>query len=125
MIIGMMTEEHNNISVQDLGIDNKTAADGLAVGTPSKFVGKIMEKYLAGIYTVQDDILFELLKKLYNNKEIKLEPSALAGFPGPGELKRNNYYGKCDIQENNISHLIWATGGSMVPQNIFQEYLSE
>jgi len=125
MLIGMMTEEHNNISVQDLGIDNKTAADGLAVGTPSKFVGKIMEKYLAGIYTVQDDILFKLLRKLYKNKGIKLEPSALAGFPGPAELKFSSFYSRFEIPEKNIYHLVWLTGGSMVPEKIFQDYLLE
>lgn len=124
MLIGMMTGEHNNISVQDLGIDNKTAADGLAVGTPSKFVGKIMEKYLTGIYTVQDEILFKLLKELYEKKGIKLEPSALAGFPGPAELKINNIYKKLEIKEKNINHLVWATGGSMIPENIFRKYLS-
>lgn len=124
MLIGMMTGEHNNISVQDLGIDNKTAADGLAVGTPSKFVGRIMEKYLAGIYTVQDDVLFKLLNETYNKKEIKLEPSALAGFPGPGQIKRNDFCEKFEINKKNINHLIWATGGSMVPENIFREYLS-
>ncbi|MCF8002078.1 MAG: D-serine ammonia-lyase [Halanaerobiales bacterium] len=123
MLIGMMTEEHNNISVQDLGIDNKTAADGLAVGTPSKFVGKIMENYLAGIYTIQDEILFQLLKKLYNKKRIKLEPSAVAGFPGPAKIRQNHIYKKFDIEKKNINHLIWATGGIMVPEYIFQEYL--
>ena len=125
MLIGMMTGEHNNISVQDVGIDNKTAADGLAVGTPSKFVGKIMENYLAGIYTVQDEILFNLLKKLYNKKRIKLEPSALAGFPGPAKLKQKQIYKKFDIENKNIKHLVWATGGVMVPEKIFQEYLSK
>lgn len=130
MLIGMMTGEHNNISVQDLGIDNKTAADGLAVGTPSKFVGNIMENYLAGIYTVQDEMLFRLLKEIYDEKNIRLEPSGLAGFPGPAVLskaKQDSFIKKVGMRDTgeNINHLVWATGGSMVPEDIFQGYLLE
>ena len=43
MLIGSMTGKHNKISVQDFGIDNITAADGLAVGRASGFVGKTLE----------------------------------------------------------------------------------
>ena len=39
MMLGMATGENNSICVQDFGIDNRTAADGLAVGRASGFVG--------------------------------------------------------------------------------------
>ena len=54
MLLGCMTGLHNRICVQDFGIDNKTAADGLAVGRASKFVGQTIESFLSGIYTVED-----------------------------------------------------------------------
>ncbi|HET8573559.1 MAG TPA: D-serine ammonia-lyase [Edaphocola sp.] len=38
VLVGLLTGEMSNICVQDLGIDNKTAADGLAVGRPSNFL---------------------------------------------------------------------------------------
>src|SRR6056297_2021714 len=131
MLIGMMTGLHNKITVQEFGIDNITAADGLAVGKPSKFVGKLMENLLTGIYTVQDDILSKLLKRLYDKKKIKLEPSALAGFPGLAKVYNN--ISDIELLElskrgktvNNSTHLIWATGGSMVPEPIFREYLDQ
>ena len=129
MLLGMMTGLHNKITVQKFGIDNKTAADGLAVGKPSKFVGKIMESILAGIFTVQDEVLFTLLKRLYEENNIKLEPSALAGFPGIGHVC-NNYnkfnFVKHEKRKNTLEktkHIIWATGGSMVPQEIFKGYI--
>ena len=61
MTIGLMTGLHDAISVEDIGLDNRTEADGLAVGRASKFVGKVMETYISGCYTVSDEELFTSL----------------------------------------------------------------
>lgn len=57
MLLGLITGLHDEISVQDVGIDNVTDADGLAVGKPSGFVGKTIEPFLSGNYTVSDEQL--------------------------------------------------------------------
>ena len=53
-VLGMATELHNQICVQDVGLTGITHADGLAVGRPSGFVGKVMEPILSGEFTVED-----------------------------------------------------------------------
>ena len=55
MLLGVMTGLHNDICVQDIGLSGKTAADGLAVGRPSKFVGKTIAPMLGGEFTVEDE----------------------------------------------------------------------
>ena len=67
MLLGVYTQLHDGISVQDVGIDNITAADGLAVGRASGFVGRAMERLIDGYYTIDDQELYNLLSLL--NKE--------------------------------------------------------
>ncbi len=126
MLLGLMTGLHDQISVQDIGIDNVTAADGLAVGRPSGFVGKTMESLLSGCYTVRDENLYIMLKDLADSENIFLEPSALAGMIGPIRLLKDGaaYLEKQDLKEKleNSTHIIWGTGGSMVPNNMMAEY---
>jgi len=128
MLIGSITEKHNEVCVQDFGLDNKTAADGLAVGRPSGFVGKTMRSLLSGIYTVEDSSLFKLLSKTIDLENIYLEPSAAAGLPGILRLF-NTKSGKAYIDKHNLNskmknavHIAWATGGGMVPKDEMNNY---
>ena len=119
MILGMATGLHNEISVNDIGIDNKTIADGLAVGRASGFVGKFMLPFIDGCYTVEDGRMSALLAMLTDTEEIRLEPSALAGMYGATALYKNS--GK----DTRGVHLVWATGGSMVPEDELLKYYRE
>ncbi|WP_100400285.1 D-serine ammonia-lyase [Bacillus sp. FJAT-44742] len=110
MLLGLLTGKHADISVQDVGLDNITEADGLAVGTPSSFVGKVMDPLLSGIYTIRDDVLYHYLRMLMDTEGTYLEPSALAGMAGP---YRTNNQG-----EKDAVHVVWGTGGSLVPEEV-------
>lgn len=129
MLLGVYTQLHEGISVQEIGIDNVTAADGLAVGRASGFVGRAMERLIDGYYTIDDQELYDLLSLLNKEEGIKLEPSALAGMAGAVHVTQAKDYLQglsLDSQKmQNATHLVWATGGGMVPADEMQKYLAQ
>lgn len=121
MILGMSTGRHNEISIQDIGLDGITAADGLAVGRASGFVGKVIAPFLTGCYTVSDERMYHQLALLSDTEQLRLEPSALAGMQGAVILQ--THPGFAAVRPNGgATHLVWATGGSMVPESEKQKY---
>ncbi|UEQ28319.1 D-serine ammonia-lyase [Proteus mirabilis] len=129
MLLGVYTQLHDGISVQKVGIDNITAADGLAVGRASGFVGRAMERLIDGYYTIDDQELYNLLSLLNKEEGIQLEPSALAGMTGAIHVSQAKDYLQglsLDSQKmHNATHLVWATGGGMVPTDEMQKYLAQ
>lgn len=129
MLLGVYTGLHDGIAVQDLGIDNLTAADGLAVGRPSSFVGRAMARLIDGYYTLSDDEMYRLLAMLAQTEALCLEPSALAGMAGPWRVAGNaDYLSRLSLSASAMqqaTHLVWATGGGMVPDAEMQKYLAQ
>lgn len=129
MLLGVYTGLHDEISVQELGIDNVTAADGLAVGRASGFVGRAMQRLLDGFYTLDDQTMYDLLGMLAQEEGIRLEPSALAGMAGPQRVCASAEYlrlqGITAEQFDKATHIVWATGGGMVPQEEMAHYLAK
>ena len=129
MLLGIATGLHDQISVQDIGIDNITDADGLAVGRASGFVGRAMQRLLDGLYTLDDHTLYQLLGLLNQTEDLKLEPSALAGMLGPLLISQHPEYAAMHhftaAQLQNANHIVWGTGGGMVPPEEMQKYLSK
>ncbi len=123
VLAGLITGKREKVSVHDFGIDNITEADGLAVGRPSAFASSIIDKLVSGIYTVEDDVLFRLLKDLFETENIFVEPSATAGMIGPGLIQKSGYLSKHNINSSNVTHIAWATGGSLVPENLRASFL--
>ena len=103
-------------SVYDIGLDNITEADGLAVGEASELVYELVRELVAGVYTVADDDLFTALARLRQTSGIEIEPSAAACFAGTrllDEALRNN---------PNATHIFWTTGGSFVPAEEYEKF---
>lgn len=129
MLLGIATGLHDQISVQEIGIDNITDADGLAVGRASGFVGRAMQRLLDGLYTLDDQTLYQLLGLLNRTEVLQLEPSALAGMLGPVLICKHSEYAAMHHftaqQLQNAHHIVWGTGGGMVPQEEMANYLAK
>ncbi|WP_445989914.1 D-serine ammonia-lyase [Chromobacterium haemolyticum] len=130
MLLGVYTGLHEAVAVQDFGIDNLTAADGLAVGRPSGFVGRAMQRLIDGYYTVDDGELYRLLALLEREQGLRLEPSALAGMAGPLRMlsESQGYRQRMGLTAERLAraaHLVWGTGGGMVPPAEMDAYLAE
>ena len=128
MLVGMVTGLNSEISVQDIGLTGLTHADGLAVGRPSGFVGGIMKPMLSGEFTVQDARLYDYMRDLLDTEDIFLEPSACAAFQGVIRENDSEAFQKyleknklTDLMQNAV-HIAWATGGSLVPEKMREEY---
>ncbi|NOL49177.1 D-serine ammonia-lyase [Pelistega europaea] len=127
MFLGTYTGLYDSITVQDIGLDNHTVADSLACNRSSSFASQLMPSLADGYCTVSDASLFHLLTHLYQQENIFLEPSACAGFRAVIHTLSNIDYLKQIKASASVlkhsTHIVWATGGGMVPNDIRQAYL--
>lgn len=117
MLFGLASGLFENASVYDLGLDNATRADGLAVARPSALVSRALSRLIDGCYTVDDGVLYRLQAALAESENLRLEPSALAGVPGMLRVS--------DSLPADTLHLAWATGGAQVPEEVMAADLAE
>lgn len=108
------------LSVYDIGLDNRTDADGLAVGLASTLAAPLMASQLSGVLTVSDAQLYAHLLALHTALDVEIEPSSAAAAGGPLWLSESPagqaYVREHEIDMQSATHVIWTTGGSQVPQ---------
>lgn len=118
-------------TVYDVGLTNKTEADGMAVATFSDFVAGRMEERLAGAFTVGDDTLFTYLLKTHDLMGEKLEPSAASAFRGPEMVMLSDDAAGfraqhlAGVDPAQVVHVVWATGGRFVPEAQYEAFVTE
>ncbi|OLL28659.1 D-serine ammonia-lyase [Burkholderia sp. SRS-W-2-2016] len=119
MLVQLAAGVERPVSVYDIGLDNRTEADGLAVGLASQWVAPLMAAQLAGVFTVSDAQLYAHLSTLWQTLGIEVEPSAAAAVGGPGWLAQSaagrDYTRGHQFDPRAATHVIWTTGGSLVP----------
>ncbi len=116
-------------SVYDWGLTNQTEADGLAVPRASLLAAELMAPLLSGGFTVADDTLFAHLVQVLDALGERIEPSAAAGFSGPGMLTGTDA-GQAWLRSTGVgevlpqaTHLVWTTGGLLVPDAQYQGFV--
>jgi D-serine dehydratase len=118
-LVQMLAAPGSHPSVYDLGLTNQTQADGLAIPRASLLAAQAMRPILAGVFTVQDQTLFDHLALLHASEGMRIEPSAAAGFSGPLHLRHNA------LATADANHVVWTTGGLLVPEAQFEEFLRQ
>ena len=113
MTLALATGLREKICCADIGLDGKTAADGLACGRASYLVAELMEPIVEGCYTITDEELYPFLAALKDTEGIFIEPSSTASFIGPALVNKPG------------THILWATGGSMVPKEEAEAYYNK
>ena len=127
-MLRMMDGPGTERSVYDIGLSNRTEADGLAVPRASELAGSLMQPLLSGVYTVEDAQLFRHLYLAQREEDIRIEPSAAAGLSGPGML-RDTEQGQAYLAHHGLSrlmpqatHIAWTTGGLFVPPEEYRRF---
>ncbi len=128
MLVRLASNDDRPISVRAFGLDNCTAADGLAVAQASELAARLVRPLISGVFTVPDDDLFADLYCLERSEGLRIEPSAAAGFRGPRwiiESMRGRQYlndrGLADTLDE-ATHVLWTTGGAFVPDEEYQQF---
>ena len=125
VLTGLVTGEMSKISVQDIGLDNKTEADGLAVGRPSNFATKISKQLISGIFTIEDEHLFKLFNTVKRyRKHISRTFSNCRFNNSTSTLHRNQAMQKRIgfPFAKNATHIAWATGAFFSFQPMKENY---
>ncbi len=108
------------ISVYDIGLDNRTLADGMAVASASLLAVRHVRHLVDGFATVDDPSLLAWCARLWEAEQLRLEPSAAAGFEAcrilAADPKRPEAF-------DRATHLVWTTGGSQFPDDEFRMIL--
>ena len=130
VLLGIATQRFEKANVHDYGIHGMTAADGLACASPSGLVTRLMTNHLSGEFTVEDGRLYDYMRLLYKSEGIVVEPSGCAAFAGPcglfGYERAAEYcrqHGLLEERLQSATHIAWATGGRMLPDEVRDEYL--
>lgn len=131
VLLGMATKQYEKANVRDFGLSGRTHADGLACASPSSFVTRVLGNLASGDFTVTDAKLYDYLRLLDSSEGKRIEPSSCAAFVGPRGLltleDSRRYCAEQGLTEEALANSVqiaWATGGRLVPAEVWEQYLA-
>lgn len=131
VLLGMASDRYNEVNVSDFGLTGMSAADGLACASPSGLVARLCRNLLSGDFTVRDAILFDYMRLLKETEDVFIEPSSCAAFSGPVNMMKYDAgreylegHGLDADKLANSTQICWATGGRLVPDEIWDKYMN-
>lgn len=131
VLLGMATKQYEKANVRDFGLSGRTHADGLACASPSSFVTRVLGNLASGDFTVTDAKLYDYLRLLDSSEGKRIEPSSCAAFVGPCQLltleDSRRYCAEQGLTEEVLANSVkiaWATGGRLVPAEVWEQYLA-
>jgi D-serine dehydratase len=110
------------VSVYDIGLDNDTIADGLAVPVASKLVMSSVGASIDAAVAVTDAAMLEWVRRAWNEAGLRLEPSAASGFAAVALFLEATRNAEAALAPGAI-HVVWTTGGSQLPEDQFTALL--
>lgn len=99
-------------SIYDLGLDNLTEADGLAVAEASDLAESVARALVAGAVTVTDQAMIDRVATAHDTG-LRLEPAAAAGLAALEVWRR----------DERATQIVWTTGGGLLPDPVHQRVL--
>ena len=110
-------------TVYDLGLDNRTIADGLAVARASDFAYEMIGSQVIGAYTVTDSQMLAWVAAAAG-EDMRLEPAAATGFAGALDAVWRLPMGPLTARLARATHVVWTTGGSLLPDSEYEILLA-
>ena len=120
MLAALALGEGRSVSVYEYGLDNQTIADGLAVPRASSFVLEKVGPAIDAVVAVPDADMVTWMRHAHQVNGLRLEPSAASGLAAIGPLAEAAVpHAALRRRLDKAVHVVWATGGSALPDDEF------
>ena len=100
-------------SVYDVGLDNNTLADGLAVPRPSQLVLDLVGDQIDAAVALPDTAMVDWVRRAWRDAGLRLEPSAAAA------LAAVEPFLAAQPHLSSAYQVAWTTGGALLPESEF------
>jgi D-serine dehydratase len=124
MFAALATAQGRPVSIYDYGLRNETIADGLAVPVASRLVLRSIGRNIDAAVAVTDASMLEWVRRAWVEAGLRLEPSAASGFAAMPHLQQKAPAVGLQLSGSVTPvHVVWTTGGSMLPEAEFRALL--